>query len=120
LFNLYNKPEEMAGYENRFRIPKLAYEWCLKHGRNNELERHIATDPKWAYHYARYIIKGRWPEGETVIATDPVNAYLYACMLIKDRWAEAESTIATDPQLAYYYARYVIKDCWPEAGIDKL
>ena len=34
----------------------------------------IATDPYWAYHYARHIIKGRFPEGEAAIATSPLDA----------------------------------------------
>lgn len=84
----------MDGYENRVRVPELAYEWCLEHGRNKEIERHIVTDPEWAYHYAYNVIKDRWSEGEAVIATDP--------------------------QWAYHYARYVIKDRWPETGIHEL
>jgi len=24
----------------------------------------IARDPKWAYHYARDVIRGRWPEAK--------------------------------------------------------
>jgi hypothetical protein len=62
LFKLYNKPEEMAGYENRFRVPSIAYDWCLKYGRNKGHEKHIATDPELAYLYARDVIKGPWPE----------------------------------------------------------
>ena len=73
------------------------------------------TDPYWAYHYAKYAIVGRWPEGEEAIATDPLKAYLYAKDVIKGRWPEGEATIATDPHQAYHYARYVIKGRWPEA-----
>jgi hypothetical protein len=62
LFNLYNKPEEMDGYENRFCIPEVAYEWCKENGRHEETEKYIATDPLWAYRYAHNVIKDRWPE----------------------------------------------------------
>jgi hypothetical protein len=120
LFNLYNKPEEMHGYENRFRIPELAYEWCKKHGRNKEAERYLVTSPRWAYNYACDVIKGRWPEGEAVITTDPVWAYCYAIYVIKDRWPEAEAVIATNSYWASTYARDVIKGPWPEAGIHEL
>ena len=37
----------------------------------------IATDPYWAYMYARHIIGGRWPEGEATIAKDPIWAEKY-------------------------------------------
>ena len=37
----------------------------------------IAKDPYWAFNYARYNIKGRFPEGEPAIATEPRLAKLY-------------------------------------------
>ena len=73
------------------------------------------TDPDWAYHYARDVIKGRWPEGEPAIATHPGYVYLYAKDVIRGRWPEAEAAIATNPKLAYHYAKDVIGGRWPEA-----
>ena len=98
------------------------------------------TDPYWAYFYAKYIIKGRWPKGEETIAKDPKWAYFYAEVVIRGRWPEAEKiiansrwayryardviggrwpegeeTIAKDPEWAYTYAKYVIGGRWPEA-----
>ena len=61
------------------------------------------TTPYWAYSYASYNIKGRWPEVEPVIATDSESAYLYARDVIKGRWPEAEAVIAKDPRIAQLY-----------------
>jgi hypothetical protein len=57
----------------------------------------IPTTARYAYYYARDVIKGRWPEVEAVIATDPEWAYLYALNVVKGRWLEAEATIKTHP-----------------------
>ena len=48
--------------------PEEAYNLAKEKGeRIPELEPIIATDPQWAYAYARDVIKGRWPEVETTI-----------------------------------------------------
>ena len=54
-------------------------------------------DPQAAYHYAKDVLKRRWPEAESVIATDPKWAYEYAKHVIQGRWPEAEPVIATSP-----------------------
>ena len=41
---------------------------------------------------------------------DPKYAFLYTLYVIKGRWIEAEPYIKKDPQYAYYYAQYIIKD----------
>ena len=53
LYNFHTNPEQLEGYKNRLRVPKLAYE------------------------YARDDIKGRWPEAEDMIAKDPSWARYY-------------------------------------------
>ena len=115
LYNLHTNPEQLEGYENRLRVPKMAYEYGKKYGFTDELVSAVAKHPEWAYVYAYRVIKGRFPEGEPAIATDPNAAYHYANLFIKDRWPEAEPVIATNPFTAYAYALRVIKDRWPEA-----
>ena len=70
----------------------------------------IKKDPEHAYLYARYIIKGRFPEAEEYIKKHPKYAYEYAKYVIKGRFPEAEESIKKDPQYAHYYAKNVIKD----------
>ena len=67
------------------------------------------SSPKRAYHYARDVIEGRWPEGEALIAQDVHYAYLYAYAIIKDRFPEGEAVIAQNLNYAYRYARWVIE-----------
>jgi sarcosine oxidase delta subunit len=71
------------------------------------------TTAHWAYHYARYNIKGRFPEGEAAIAKDPYLAYLYAKDVLKGRFPEAEASIATHP----YEAKLYLKQ-FPEAKLE--
>ena len=76
------------------------------------------TDPQEAFDYARYVIKGPFPEGEAAIATDTRWSYYYAREVIKGRWPSGEAAIAKDSQdayYAYYYAKNVIKGRFPEA-----
>ena len=110
--------EAMTPYQKRiYKDPEKAVRWATKHGqRFPEAEPYIlkATDPGWAYFYAKGVIRGRWPEAEAAIATDPYWAYMYARHIIKGRWPEAEAAIATDPKWAHYYANHVIKGRFPE------
>ena len=73
------------------------------------LESKVIINPKWAYWYARDVMKQRWPEAEPTIRTDPQWAYGYARSVMKQRWPEAEPTIRTDPAWAYWYAMDVMK-----------
>ena len=94
----------------------LAYHYAraVLKGRWPEAEEAIAKDPRAAYEYANHVIKGRWPEAESVIATDPFSAHRYAKYVLKGRFPEGEATIAKDPDWAYYYAVNVIKGRFPE------
>jgi len=67
------------------------------------IEPYIKNNPKYAYYYARDIIKGRWPEGEDAIKQDVYYAYHYAEGVIKGRWPEGEDAIKQD---AEYWNRY--------------
>jgi hypothetical protein len=88
----------------------------------------IRRDPEYAFHYARGVIQGRWPEAEPTIKESPTYACWYAeFILARDpewtsipghengRWPEAEPYIMKDPYDAYQYARQVIRKRWPEA-----
>jgi hypothetical protein len=72
------------------------------------------TTPHWAFNYARYVIKGRFPEGEAAIATDPYLAYVYARDILKGRFPEAEASIAKDPD--YCANQYLIE--FPQAKLE--
>ena len=78
------------------------------------LEPYIKNNPKYAYYYARGVIKGRWPEGEEAIKQNAYYAYYYAEGVIKGRWPEGEDAIKQDAEYAYYYAFNVIEGRWPE------
>ncbi len=78
-----------------------------------EGEAAIAKDPYWAYYYARYDIKGRFPEGEAAMATDPYVAYVYARDVLKGRFPEGEAVIAMHPYEAKLYL-----DAFPQAKLE--
>lgn len=40
-------------------------------------EKAIAKNPKYAYYYALFVLKDRFPAGEKAIASDPDYANLY-------------------------------------------
>ena len=71
------------------------------------------TDPSQAYYYAKYAIKGRFPEGEAAIATYPFYAYYYTMDIIKGRFPEGEEAIAKDTKYAKKYL-----EAFPDAKID--
>lgn len=75
-------------------------------------EQAIMKDARVASRYARFVIKGRWPEAEPYIMQDPWVAYEYAKFVIKGRWPEAEPYIIKDRLAACHYAKEVIKGKW--------
>ena len=103
LYALHTNPEQLEGYENRLRVPELAYEYGRRHGFKDELVSVVAKDTKYAYQYAFDVIRGRFPEGEAAIAKDPDWAYKYARGVIGGRWPEGEAAIAKDPYWAVKY-----------------
>jgi len=110
--------EESKQYEKKIiKDPVKAANWAryVIKGRWPEAEPYILKDPYAAVDYAGYVIKGRWPEAEPMILTHPYAATDYARYVIKGRWPEAEPYILTDLTFAVYYAQSVIKGRWPEA-----
>ena len=107
--------EAMTPRQKRiYKDPEKAVRWATKHGqRFPEAEPYIlkATDPGWAYFYAKGVIRGRWPEAEAAIATDPKWAHYYANHVIKGRFPEGEPAIAKD------YSTMYLKQ-FPEAKLE--
>ena len=93
--------------------PEQAYFHCKKHGRNEQLESIILTDPAYAYAYAMDVIKARWPEAENAVCTNPFWALDYT-RVFTGRWLEGENVIATNSECAFYYAKNIIKGKLPE------
>jgi hypothetical protein len=94
--------------------------------RNKDLEKIILEDAQCCVDYARYIIKGRWPEAEDVIVNAPINTkvlgekgwgrtktliYVYT-NLIKDRFPKAEEKMTIDKGWwghSYAYTKLIIR-----------
>jgi len=117
LYNLHTNPEQLHGFDIApYKLPKLAYELAKKNPElRPKLEPAIMKDPRYAYWYARDILKRPWPEAEPYIMKDPEYACYYARDVLKRRWPEAEPYIMKDPMQAYWYADIVLNDRWPEA-----
>ena len=106
--------------DERLKDPQAAYHYAkdVLNGRFPEGEAAIAKNTWIALYYATQSTKGRFPEGEAAIAMDPIASYKYATEVIKGRFPEGEDVIATSPGCAAYavdYAINVIKGRWPEA-----
>ena len=70
--------------------------------------------PEWAYWYARYVLKGPFPQGEDTIATSAVWAYWYAKDVLKGPFPQGEDEIATSAEWACWYAIDVLKEPFPQ------
>jgi hypothetical protein len=87
------------------KIPSVAWDMAKSVAEKRELEHLWAKDARYAYYYARNIIKKPWPPGEAAIAKDPEWAYEYVRDIIKKPWPPGEAAIAKDPEWAYEYQR---------------
>ena len=80
------------------------------------------TSSYWAYMYAKYYLKSRWPDAENkaILYVNPEYFYKYSNEIIKGRWKEGEPKVMHysisnfDTQWLYYYAKYVLKTQWPQ------
>ena len=117
LYDLHSNPEQLHGYSTKeYRVPELAYELAEKRpDLRSKLEPTIMKITKYAYWYAKSILKRPWPEAEPYIMKDPGYAYYYALYILERPWPEAEPYIMKDPYYAYAYARYILRRRWPEA-----
>lgn len=94
--------------------------------RNKDLEKIILEDAQCCVDYARYIIKGRWPEAEDIIANAPLSTnilgergwgrtktlvYVYT-NLIKDRFHKAEERMGSETGWwghSYVYTKLILR-----------
>ena len=98
--------------------PEFAFTYVafvMEYSRWPEGEPAIMKEARFAYAYARDVIKGRWHKAESIIMKNPMYAWLYARYVIKGRWEEAEPVIMTRAESAYQYAKNILKSRWPEA-----
>jgi hypothetical protein len=90
-----------------------------------EGERILIKHPAYAFQYAQYVLKDRWPEAEEHLANydDSEMTYgslnsivLYAEMYRRgEEWPEAERILINYPEYALRYARLARRSRWPEA-----
>ena len=76
--------------------PKYAYEYArdILKGPFELGEAIIATDSKQSYDYANRVLHGPFPLGEPVIATNAYKSYMYAVLVLKRRFHLGERTIS--------------------------
>ena len=82
--------------------------WVLR-GRFDLGEKLIATDALHSYYYAFFAFKGRFELGEPIISTVAEYSFLYARDVVKGRFELGEQIITTDAEYSYRYARDAIK-----------
>lgn len=80
LYNIYDHPyTDDQFHDTKAKLMKYKKLW--------------ATDPHCAMRLARYVIKGRFPEGEPAIASQSDTAYEYARYVIGERWPPGEKAV---------------------------
>ena len=88
-------------------------------------ERVLIKHPAYAFQYAQYVIKGRWPEAEEQLANydddseltygSLISIVLYAEMYRRgEEWPEAERILINYPEYALMYATSARRSRWPE------
>ena len=98
LYELHSRPEELYGYNQRYKIPSIALEIIQDDESRTDLLKYIIKSPTEAFYYSKDVIDGRWLEAEPYIMKSPGNAVWYARDIIRGRWEEAEPYIMTDPE----------------------
>ena len=117
LMNVKNKPWRLSAEEYELlspHLPQIAL-YLKDKEKHPDYMKAVMQSPRHAVDHARYVIKGRWPEGEPTIMKDPRLAQYYAYSVIRGRWPEAEPYIMKDPIAAKTYAYCFIDGRWLEA-----
>ena len=70
----------------------------------DELEESLASNPHYAYLYAKRVLKKRFIRGEMMISTNSRTSLLYAIYVMHGRFELGESAIATFADDAIDYA----------------
>ena len=111
LYKLHSNPESLANFEKLLEMPELLWE-IFKHDKNKlrEYEDVWAKDAVTSYEYANRVVDGRFEKGEDAIATEPQYAYFYARDFPEARKVKKiEDAIFSDPHTAFMYRENVLK-----------
>lgn len=111
MYTKHNDPESLANFEKLLEMPELLWE-IFKHDKNKlrEYKDVWATDATTSYEYANRVIGGRFKKGENAIATEPQYAYFYARDFPEARKVKKiEDAILSNPQTAFMYRENVLK-----------
>lgn len=82
-----------------------------------EVEESVKGNPRYAYQYAKKILKGRFEAGEAAIARNGQYSCWYAYEVLHSRFEAGEPAIKRS-RFAAFYAINVIKGRWPEAELS--
>lgn len=88
LHDLVDEPEKLETY-GKYISTAEAYDMIFRGRRDDFLFEAILKEDRYAYLYARDILKGRYPQGEKIIAIDPYHSFWYARDVIKGPWLKA-------------------------------
>ena len=124
LWKYYNNKSNQLIYPNIFvhthekeiakTNPKWAFEYALKHGKDEELESIIAKSADYSFKYTYEILHNKpFPLGEPAIAKNAYLAYGYARYILKGPFKLGEGAIATGPWESLYYAKEILKGPFP-------
>lgn len=102
-----NKVSFRNVYSDKETFLEEIYDYArMTNSRWKEGEEYIVDSPKWAFMYARYVMRKRWDKAEPYIMKSPYWASQYAFYIIEDFWPEAEPYIKEDSGT---YNKYIIK-----------
>ena len=125
LYNIHPDPENAPYREWAFEnVPELVWDrftrgigyfarengWRPKEEGIRELKKREAVftkDPKYAFLYAKHVLKGRFRAGEAALAKDPWYAWLYAHGVLKKRFPAGEITIAGSSYAEPYWDEFL-------------
>jgi len=123
LWNYYNNKQNQLKYPNILKDilnhthekeiaktnPKWAFEYALKHGKDEELEPVIAKAANYSFKYTHEILHNKpFPLGEPAIAKDSYYSYLYALDVLEGPFKLGEPEIAKSAKNSFLYANMII------------
>ncbi len=69
----------------------------------------MSSRAKYAFDYARHVLKSRFEEGEDAIATHSFYSYMYAVYVLRNRFPKGEKAIFADFYDGFHYREKFIK-----------
>ena len=111
LYNLHIDPQSLPHFREAHEYVLDVF-WDKYRNTPEELrkrEKYIATDAKYSYWYAMYVLKGPFPAGELAISKDAWYAYWYARYILEVPFPAGEAVIAEDVYFSRLYAKYALK-----------